>query len=88
MAVGTVGNYVARIFEESKRRPLYVVSDAVNAKWRGEPPERGVVLQPRLQVEALASTTASVRKIPKRSEAGLACGLPSKLDMITLLPKR
>ena len=61
MAVGTVGNYVARIFEESKRRPLYVVSDTVNARLHGELPERGVVLQPRLQVEALASSTAAIR---------------------------
>ncbi len=61
MAVGAVGNYVARIFEESKRRPLYVVSDTVNAWLRSEMPERGVVLQPRLQVEALASSASAIR---------------------------
>jgi dolichol-phosphate mannosyltransferase len=42
-AVGMVGSYVARIYEESKRRPLYVVSGSVNV----EPhvmPRRGMVL--------------------------------------------
>ncbi|XZE45553.1 glycosyltransferase family 2 protein [Pirellulaceae bacterium SH467] len=30
MAVGLVGDYVGRIFEESKRRPLYVVAETTN----------------------------------------------------------
>jgi dolichol-phosphate mannosyltransferase len=46
MAVGVLGNYVARIYEESKRRPLYVVSATRNVALWGETPERGVVLQP------------------------------------------
>jgi dolichol-phosphate mannosyltransferase len=45
-AVGVLGNYVARIYEESKRRPLYVVSATKNVALWGEAPERGVVLQP------------------------------------------
>ena len=46
MAVGVVGSYVARIYEESKQRPLYVVSDLNNFAPRGASPERGVVLEP------------------------------------------
>lgn len=30
LALGAIGDYIARIYEESKGRPLYVVADAVN----------------------------------------------------------
>jgi hypothetical protein len=30
MVLGIIGEYVARIFEESKARPLYVVDQVVN----------------------------------------------------------
>ena len=46
MAVGVLGNYVARIYEESKLRPLYVVSASRNLGPHGETPERSLVLQP------------------------------------------
>ncbi|MFM7928971.1 MAG: hypothetical protein ACKO9Q_14795, partial [Pirellula sp.] len=29
-AIGLLGDYVGRVFEESKRRPLYVVSEVCN----------------------------------------------------------
>jgi dolichol-phosphate mannosyltransferase len=45
MAVGVLGNYVARIYEESKHRPLYVVSEARNLPLWSESPDRGVILQ-------------------------------------------
>ncbi len=32
ISIGVLGEYVARIFEETKRRPLYIVADAVNAR--------------------------------------------------------
>jgi dolichol-phosphate mannosyltransferase len=48
MAVGVVGNYVARIYEESKQRPLYVVSDLWNLPIPITGPERGVILEPPL----------------------------------------
>jgi polyisoprenyl-phosphate glycosyltransferase len=47
MSVGILGNYVARIYDESKRRPLYVVSGAVNAPVEGISPQRGVILKSR-----------------------------------------
>jgi dolichol-phosphate mannosyltransferase len=46
VAVGLVGSYVARIYEESKQRPLYVVTDLQNLPRPAEGPERGVVLEP------------------------------------------
>jgi dolichol-phosphate mannosyltransferase len=32
VALGTIGDYIARIYEESKGRPLYVVASAVNCE--------------------------------------------------------
>jgi dolichol-phosphate mannosyltransferase len=44
LAIGILGDYVGRIYAESKRRPLYVVSDALNASQMWREPERSVVL--------------------------------------------
>jgi dolichol-phosphate mannosyltransferase len=52
-AVGLIGDYVARIYEEIKGRPLYVVSEALNLdRNRGTPPRavclaRGTALPSR-----------------------------------------
>jgi polyisoprenyl-phosphate glycosyltransferase len=43
MALGLVGSYVARIYEEAKQRPLYVVSGTANVPLATAPP-RSVVL--------------------------------------------
>jgi len=43
--LGLVGDYVAKIFEESKRRPLYVVDRTYNIDSESRPVERAVVLQ-------------------------------------------
>jgi polyisoprenyl-phosphate glycosyltransferase len=55
MAVGVLGNYVARIYEESKQRPLYVVSRSTNFPPWSDRPERTVVFQP---IEAPLETSA------------------------------
>lgn len=47
MAVGLVGDYVGRIYEESKGRPLYVLADAWNLPARDASPARAVVVPPR-----------------------------------------
>jgi dolichol-phosphate mannosyltransferase len=36
ITVGILGEYVAKIFEESKGRPLYIVADAWNVAPRSE----------------------------------------------------
>jgi dolichol-phosphate mannosyltransferase len=45
VAVGMVGNYVARTYEESKQRPLYVVASLDNFAPQAAAPPRGVVLE-------------------------------------------
>jgi dolichol-phosphate mannosyltransferase len=45
-AVGLVGDYVARIYEEIKGRPLYVVSEALNLDPGAAPPARAVYVAP------------------------------------------
>jgi dolichol-phosphate mannosyltransferase len=44
-AVGLVGSYVARIYEESKQRPLYVIAGLNNFEAAETLPQRGVVLE-------------------------------------------
>jgi dolichol-phosphate mannosyltransferase len=47
MAIGLVGEYVARIYEEAKGRPLYVISDSANLP-AGQPHvAKAVVLPPQ-----------------------------------------
>ena len=43
-ALGLVGDYVARIYEEVKGRPLYVVSEVLNVGPRLPAPPRAVCL--------------------------------------------
>ena len=44
IAIGLLGDYVARIYEESKGRPLYVLNDMVNLKHPETEVRRAVVL--------------------------------------------
>ena len=43
VAIGLVGDYIARIYEESKRRPLYILVRTVNAS-PSTNPDRAIVL--------------------------------------------
>ncbi len=40
IAIGILGEYVGRVYEEVKRRPLYLLSDQVNFDERSQPPSR------------------------------------------------
>jgi dolichol-phosphate mannosyltransferase len=61
MAVGVLGSYVARVYEESKQRPLYVVSETLNASVRSEIADRSVFLEPRLALIDRSAIPARVR---------------------------
>ncbi len=47
LALGLIGDYVARMYEEMKGRPLYVVSEVLNAGAPASAKPRTVVLEPR-----------------------------------------
>ena len=44
MAIGLVGDYIARIYEEAKGRPLYVVTESANMDNRPQLAAKGVIL--------------------------------------------
>jgi polyisoprenyl-phosphate glycosyltransferase len=46
LSIGLVGDYVARIYEEAKGRPLYIVAESLNLEEEGRV-ERAVFLPPR-----------------------------------------
>lgn len=47
LSLGVIGEYVAKIYDESKWRPLYVVSECINLRKPLESARRSVVLQDR-----------------------------------------
>ena len=47
VAIGLVGEYVARIYEEAKGRPLYVIADSANLKVSEPQIEKAVILPAR-----------------------------------------
>jgi dolichol-phosphate mannosyltransferase len=51
VAIGLVGEYVARIYEEAKGRPLYVIADSANLKM-SEPQIAKAVILPARNVDA------------------------------------
>jgi dolichol-phosphate mannosyltransferase len=44
LALGAIGDYVARTYEETKNRPLYVVTEAYNVSLPQQPLSRAVIL--------------------------------------------
>ena len=55
LSIGLMGEYLARIYDESKRRPLYVLRDMVNMPRYETPTERVIVLRPRDEPAATQS---------------------------------
>ncbi len=77
-AVGLVGDYVARIYEEAKGRPLYVVSEFVNIETVGTPPPRAVFLAQLANVSATSrSPSADNGGVSGQSQNGAGHVLPS-----------
>jgi len=58
-AIGLVGDYVARIYEEVKGRPLYVVSDARNLEARVMLPPRSAWIPRDCRIESGLDVTTS-----------------------------
>lgn len=52
LALGAVGDYVARTYEESKHRPLYVVTESRNLSRTVNLPARAIILSDALQSQA------------------------------------
>jgi polyisoprenyl-phosphate glycosyltransferase len=46
LAIGLVGEYLARVYDESKRRPLYIVRNLVNVSHEEVHADRAVILAP------------------------------------------
>ncbi len=51
IALGLIGDYVARIYEEIKQRPIYVLSTASNLNSVQTPPPRGMVVVGRSRLD-------------------------------------
>jgi dolichol-phosphate mannosyltransferase len=56
LALGGIGDYLSRTYEEAKQRPLYVVTSACNISASRRIPERAIVLE---SIEALESASES-----------------------------
>jgi dolichol-phosphate mannosyltransferase len=61
VAIGLVGEYVARIYEEAKGRPLYVVAESANLKMSEPQIAKAVVLAPRAVESETGYEQASAR---------------------------
>ena len=47
LSIGLLGEYLARVYDESKRRPLYVVGHMVNVPREVTQHQRAIIVQPR-----------------------------------------
>ena len=47
LAIGLMGEYLARVYDESKRRPLYVLKELINLPMEDRGVQRALVLEPR-----------------------------------------
>jgi glycosyltransferase involved in cell wall biosynthesis len=66
IAIGLLGDYVARIYEESKGRPLYVLSETVNLRKPETEIPRAVILPVRVStVEVIPGRVISRTKDPE-----------------------
>lgn len=70
LSIGLLGEYLARIYDESKRRPLYVLRDLVNVPATDARADRVVVLRQRgedVRVDP-RNPSPSVRRPPRKEE--------------------
>jgi dolichol-phosphate mannosyltransferase len=68
LSIGLLGEYLARIYEESKRRPLYVLRDTVNVPRTSAHRDRVVVVEPRRgTAEQFSATSRESKRLPRES---------------------
>jgi dolichol-phosphate mannosyltransferase len=63
MAVGMLGDYVARIYDEAKARPLYVIADTINLAGNSGDVARAIVL-PARDEEARQQVESDRQQVP------------------------
>ncbi len=61
LALGAIGDYVARTYEETKNRPLYVVTELYNLPLPCQPLARAIVLEERDPLAALTAGSPGTR---------------------------
>jgi polyisoprenyl-phosphate glycosyltransferase len=70
-AIGLMGDYIARIYEENKRRPLYVISNQLNITAQQVIPEAIVVMQPRTYTNTVLTDVLANRGVKDVRQPGL-----------------
>lgn len=68
LALGAVGDYVARTYEEAKQRPLYVVTECRNLGEVANLPPRAIILSDAMTVRPSVSLLRVGMPIPVRPE--------------------
>jgi polyisoprenyl-phosphate glycosyltransferase len=83
LALGAIGDYVARTYEETKNRPLYVVTDAFNVQLPPKSPEilkRAVILA---EPHSFFPSDAGIGALPSFAAAKLD-EIPSRGPMVEM----
>lgn len=76
LALGAIGDYVARNFEETKRRPLYIVDDLVNIQSSVQATGRALDFGSSKQVAKLGSRGVTIEPGSHLGEDFLSCFTP------------
>jgi dolichol-phosphate mannosyltransferase len=68
LALGAVGDYVARTYEETKGRPLYVVTETCNLSQHRPPPPRAVILAENDPLSSIAFSENTYSDVNAQAE--------------------
>lgn len=82
LAIGTIGDYVARTYEESKNRPLYVVSESRNISTPNRALTRAVILDPSPPVSVVYDCPPPVIHTEREEQELHTPPAPSRLASI------
>jgi dolichol-phosphate mannosyltransferase len=68
VAIGLIGDYVGRIFEESKQRPLYIVSETCNVETPDSSRSVWMPVRPSMAVsESVEDRDGNILRIPTQA---------------------